>query len=49
MREQQPKESFFTRAMIPIVTSRAGASFFRKVMLGTSCLSSNLIGRRDRR
>ena len=32
MSEQQPKPSFFTRAMIPIVTSRAGASFFRKVM-----------------
>ncbi len=32
MSEQRPKPSFFTRAMIPIVTSRAGASFFRQVM-----------------
>ena len=32
MSEQRPKPSFFTRAMIPIVTSRAGASFFRRVM-----------------
>ena len=32
MSEQQPKESFLSRAMIPIVTSRVGASFFRRVM-----------------
>ena len=32
MSEQRPKPSLFTRAMIPIVTSRVGASFFRRVM-----------------
>ena len=32
MSEQQPKPSFYTRAMILIVTSRVGASFCRKVM-----------------